>query len=247
MAVVVVLALTALPNDRQYLIPLCLAASLILPFEHVRLMLLAVDHGSAFFSRYNVIQLVSAVAFPTLLIASYGLGVTSTGSVILLAVVASTLGATIAMVGQRQGVIRGTAFPSKRTLIWEGRQFAVSVVAANLFNRIDMLLVIWLASVTTQGYYTAAAAATSLLIVAPNALALFSFNSGARAKDSTDIRGLLRGGIAVAVFQGTTALAFAVILPTLIVLVFGEPFRQAIPLAVAIVPGYAIAGVLSCA
>jgi O-antigen/teichoic acid export membrane protein len=242
MGVVAILAFTALPGDRHYLIPLCLAASLVLPLEHMRLMLLAVDHGSADFSRYNLVQLVSALAFPVLITTAWACGIATTESFVLLAVAAPAVGLALALIRRGKGAVRGPAFPAKRVLLWEGRQFALSVVASNLFNRIDTLLIIWLASLTTQGYYAAAIAAANLLIVAPNALALFSFNSGARVKDPPDFRALVVGGTAVVVFQTLTALAFMIALPTLIVIVFGESFRPAISLALALLPAYAIAG-----
>ncbi|NLS97174.1 MAG: oligosaccharide flippase family protein [Planctomycetaceae bacterium] len=240
--IVALLTWVALPADRHHLIPLCLAASLLLPVEHMRLMVLAVDHGSANFFRYNLGQLVAAAAFPALLAFVWMTGTASTTVVVLLTLASSAFGLVFLLRLRSGSVIFGAAEPDRRTLIREGAPFAVSVVASNLFNRLDTLLVIWFASLTTQGYYAAALAAVNLLLVAPNALALFSFNWGVKQRDMPHLAMLVSRGAAVVLLQTITALAFAAALPTLMILVFGKDFRGAIALGMALLPAMAIAG-----
>ncbi len=242
MGLVTILSLAALPTEKAYLAPLCVACSLMLPWEHMRLTLLAIDHGSGAFARYNTNQLVGAAAFPALLLLLWLSGSHSRTIATLFLVLVPLLGLAFRLATDREPLLFGPVAPPPRTLIREGFPYLCSVVASDLFARLDMFLILWLASFTVQGYYAAAVPAASLLIVAPNALALFAFNAGAATGCPRTLRSVLAAAAGVAGFQTVAALAFAAVLPTLIMLVYGQEFLGAVPLAWALLPAYAFNG-----
>jgi len=242
MALVVVLASFALPAEKQYLAPLCMACALALPWEHMRLTMLAVDHGSGNFARYNANQLLMALLLPTILLGFWLAGVHNRTVIVLVTIPIPllALAARLAVCEGRQ--VAGPASPRPRVLLKEGFPYTFSVVAADLFGRLDVFLILWLTSLTVQGCYAAAVPAANLLIVAPNALALFAFNAGAAGGGPVRSRRVALAGLGVFGFQVLAAAAFAAVLPMLIVLVYGSEFRGAVPLAWALLPAYAMNG-----
>src|ERR1700685_557703 len=74
---VVVLAATALPSSKAFLAPLCLVCAFTLPFDHIRLTLLAVDHGTGAFSKYNRNVFVNAAILPVALCVFWTAGIRS--------------------------------------------------------------------------------------------------------------------------------------------------------------------------
>jgi O-antigen/teichoic acid export membrane protein len=242
MAVVAGLALIGLPPEKRQLLPLCLLASCMLPWEQLRLSLMAVDHGSANFRRYNITALAGAGAFPAILAILFVTGGASVPLIVVLSVLAPIVALAIRFAfRERDATPRGEPVPM-RGVVREGLPYALADLSSHLFSRLDMFLVLWLMSFTVQGYFAAAVSAGHLMVVTPNALALFSFNSGARRR-VTGSRQLLATGAAVVLFQAATALAFAVVLGPLVVIVFGNRFEGAIPLALALLPAYAVFGV----
>lgn len=241
MTVVAGLSLAALPGEKKYLAPLCLLCSLYLPFEQMRLTLQAVDHGRGAFSLYNANRLFAALMLPMLLAAAWWAGWLTVGVVACLAVAAPALG----LCHRLLYLHRRTALherPSVLSMMNEGRPFALSVAVADGFNRLDVLLLVWLTSLTLQGYYAAAVAAAGMLAVAPTAVALFSFNAGARHSAAYSKRRLLAAATAVALMQVASTAAFALVLPPLMTLVFGSEFAAATPLALALLPAHGLGG-----
>jgi antigen flippase len=237
------LAWTALPADKAYLAPLCCLAALFLPFEHIRQAILAVDHGASNFGRYNVNRVFAAAVFPVFLLVLLVIGERS------LAVVAGALGRA-AVVGllfqlytQRDARTFGPARPQVKTLLWKGRSYAGAIFATDLFGRLDMLLMLWMASFTNQGYYAAAVPAVSALMVAPHTLHLFAFNAGADRTKTLSWRRLAQAAALICGFQAVSALFMAVAIGPLMLLVFGDDFCGAIPFALMLLPAYAVGGV----
>ena len=147
------------------------------------------------------------------------------------------------MACQRQ-LLWGSISPAPLRLIREGVPNAVALLASDFLNRLDVFLIVWLVPLTTQGFYAAAVPAASLLIVAPNTMALFAFNAGARHEESTHLSRLAGTVAAVVAFQALAAAAFALVIDPLLTFVYGEPFRGAVPFALALIPA---AGLNGCA
>ena len=241
--VVIVLALVALPAEKQYLAPLCILCAFLLPWDHVRLTLLAVDHGSGAFRKYNRNLLVNAAVLPLLLGVLWALENRSLEAVAAATLLVPLVSLTYRFFSDGRGTIGRRAEPSPRTLVAEGIPYAFAQASSNIFNRLDGLLILWLASLTVQGYYAAAISAGSVLVAAPEALALFAFRFSARSSGRPSMRTLLRAGLAVTAVQVFTLLAFLALLEPLIVLVFGPSFREAVPYARVLLPAHAICGI----
>ncbi len=241
MAVVSVLALVGLPPEKRYLAPLCIACALFLPLEHVRLSLLAIDHGTGRFTRYNVYRLLAVFMMPAMLSVAWLAGYGSLGLVVALSVAAPLLPLAVRLV-TGEHTLFGPIWPGPLTLIKEGVPNAVALFASDLLNRLDVFLVVLLAPFAAQGLYAAAVPAASLLIVAPNTMALFAFNAGARQERPLRLGRLVRTVAGVTGFQVVSGLAFAAIIGPLLTLVYGEAFRGAVPFALALLPAQTLNG-----
>lgn len=239
-AVAILLAWLALPADKQSLIPLCCLAALMLPCEHLRLNLLAVDQGAGVFRRFNFFNIFSAATLPVALLLFWLGGGANVSLVAAMAVLGPALGAGLYLLVRGRGPWTTPVDPPPQRLLREGAMDGAAVLGSDLFGRLDMLLMLWLASLTVQGYYAAAVPAVFLLLVGPNALAIFAFNRGARRPASG--RELLTAGLLLASFQAAAASAFALLLPSLVALVFGDRFVGTIPFALALIPATAFNG-----
>jgi len=88
----------------------------------------------------------------------------------------------------------------------------------------------------------AALPAVRLLCVAPEALAVFAFNAGARSEGRRAGRNVLLACAGLQSFQLLTAAAYALLLGPLILLVYGAKFQGAIAMAFILLPGLAFQG-----
>lgn len=262
---------------KDYLIPFALLCCLFVPWEHMQLTISAVDRGTKNFLFYNVNRLVFAASFLLLLAIVFGLGLnsliglSSLWVVCILFVVARVVGIlpTLrgmdlwdAFKGRRGGVSDSLAadvqidevalgddeaVPSSWALLKSGRFYALSMLASELFERLDIFLIIALASVTESGFYFVAVPAAQMLTIAPNALAVFTFNAGADKETKVSLKKAVTVLSATAVLQTVCALLFALILPLLIVFLFSDKFAPAIIYAMWLLPACAIKGYLQAA
>ena len=240
--VVAVLALTALPAHKQYLAPLCVLCACMLPLDHIRLALLSVDHGSGAFRKYNLNLLVNAAALPTMLAAFWFAGVRSLEAVAGVTILVPIIALLYRLFTDGRAVIGARAEPPVRTLIAEGIPYAFAQAAATFLNRLDGLLMLWMVSLTVQGYYAAATSASNVLLAAPEALALFAFRSSAGSSRGPDMRTLVNTGLIVAAAQVVSLIGLSILLEPLIGFVFGASFRGAVPFARLLLPAQAICG-----
>ncbi len=88
----------------------------------------------------------------------------------------------------------------------------------------------------------AAVPAVQVLSLVPESLAVFAFNAGAKPGRQPSVRRLLQLGGGLFAAQLLSALVYAVILGRLILLVYGQEFRGAIVLAMALLPGLVFQG-----
>jgi O-antigen/teichoic acid export membrane protein len=241
MMVVSLLALVALPGEKSYLAPLCIFCALFLPTEHVRLSLLAIDHGAGRFTRYNAHRLLASLILPAMLLVVWLAGYGSLMLIVALSIVAPIVPLAVRFVTEEHAWF-GPVSPRPTTLIKEGVPNAIALAASDLLNRLDVFLILWLTPFSTQGFYAAAVPAASLLIVGPNTMALFAFNAGARQTGPLRPGALASTVAAVVAFQMVAGVAFAVVIGPLITLVYGEAFRGAVPFALALLPAAAVNG-----
>jgi O-antigen/teichoic acid export membrane protein len=141
-----------------------------------------------------------------------------------------------------EAAAQGASGPSVMKLLLRGRPYALAVLVSDICDRLDVFLFLWLASFTAQGYYAAAVPSANLLLVIPIAVAVFAFNAGARRDDRPTLGRIVKHSAAVFSIQAVFTIAYAILLEPLMVLVFGEDFRGAVPLTLALLPAYGVAG-----
>ena len=134
--------------------------------------------------------------------------------------------------------------PSAWTLLKNGRFFALSMLASEMFEKLDMFLIVAIASVTESGFYFVAVPAAQLLIIAPNALGVFTFNAGADLTQRVSLRKVVTVMAGTAVLQIISAIVLSLLIPFLIVLFYKSDYEPAIPFALWLLPACAIKGYL---
>ena len=192
--VVALLALTALPASKAFLAPLCIVGALMLPFDHIRLTLLAVDHGAVGFPKYNRNLLLNAAVLPGLLCVLWMAHVRSIETVVVATLLVPLVALAYRFGSEGFGIIGKKADPPIRNLLIEGIPYAAAQTSHDLFNRLDAILILWLASLTEQGYYTAAISTAALMVVAPNCARLVLFPIQRRQHATADARSHNRRG-----------------------------------------------------
>jgi O-antigen/teichoic acid export membrane protein len=236
-----------LPADRQNLLPYCLAVALMLPLEHMRLALLAVDHGANNFRRYNWNRLLAAFLFPVLLIALWGIGHASLQAVVAAVLLSAFLSLASLVVSYGGTMIGSRASVKVFPLLHESIPYGISYVAGQLLARVDILLAIWLMTLADQGLYAVAMAMVGLMQLVPNSIAIFSFNAGANRDQSNSSSVIGRYVQLVLAAQLASAAGFAIIMPYLVPFAFGDKFANATRMALILLPGIAIEGLGSVA
>jgi O-antigen/teichoic acid export membrane protein len=240
--VVVVLSFVALPPDKRQFVWLSILCGLTLPWDHMRLNLNSVDQGGGRFGRFNATRLFATAVFPMLLLAAWVMDAISVTSVTVLMIPAAMLALGFRMALREKNPGGPVHQPAVRSLLGEGLPYALSVLVCDLFSRLDSLLILWIAALVRQGLYAAALPAVQILSVGAEALAVFSFNAGAKSGHTCSLRKFASVAAGVFAFQLVTTLAMAFVLGRLIVLVYGEAFSGAIAFGLALLPGQLFQG-----
>ena len=118
------------------------------------------------------------------------------------------------------------------------------MLVTDLFERLDLLLVLWLAPLIEQGFYAAMVPAVYPLTVIPNTLGLFLFNAGADKSKKlrrTDIHRILGSSLAI---QTISTVVFMLLIGFLVTLLYGDEYKPAVEFAFWLAPVAAIKGVL---
>ena len=242
MLAVAILSLVAFPAEKRHLVWLSILCAATLPLEHVRLNLNAVDQGSGRMARFNAGRLAAAAALPLLLALAWLAGRITAPLAAVLLVPATLIGLVFRLAWSDDYRIWRAGSPGVGVLLREGRPYAFSVVVTEVFNNLDLLLMLWLVDFTQQGLYAAALPAVRLLCVAPEALAVFAFNAGAketRPMGAGRLAALTAGALG---FQVVAAVAYWTVLGWLIILVYKQPFAGAIAYANALLPAMVFQG-----
>jgi O-antigen/teichoic acid export membrane protein len=238
----VVLCVIALPADKRFLTPMALLCSLSLVGQHVMLMMTAVDRGSGQFTSYNVQRLIAAAAFPTLLLIAACVCEVSLIVTCAMFVAASLVSMAACVIGMPTP-FRGPTSSTVPKLLRESRPYAFSMLVTDLFERLDLVLVLWLAPLVQQGFYASMVPVVFPLTVIPNTLGLFLFNAGAsrhRRLSTRDVHRILASSLAV---QTVITIAFMLVVGPLIRLLYTDAFSPAVTFAFWLAPVSAVKGI----
>ena len=241
--IVVGLNVVALPVGKRSLLPIALVCGFSLIGQHVMLIMTAVDRGSGEFNKYNLRRFIAAAAFPLLLLGMALLSNLTVMTAAVLFVIASLISMAACVIGVRKPLSGPTAIPTGQ-LLKESRPYGFSMFVTDLFERLDLLLVLWLAPLVEQGFYAAMVPAAYPLTVIPNTVGLFLFNAGAdknKKLNRSHIHRILGSSLAV---QTLTTIVFMLLIGPLVVLVYGQDYEPAIEFVLWLAPASAIKGIL---
>lgn len=247
-------------TGKAHLLPLCVLIVCFLPLEHTQLIVGAVDRGRGQFFQYNWQRLLYAFAFPIGLLLYFGSGLAAASgwsnlsAVCVLFVVTRLVGVLPTWWNLWQSAASSDSRSERneelqaelttRVLIHQGRPSAWSLLATECFERLDLLLIVLLASFVEAGYYFVAVPAAALLTIVPNALSAFAYNAGARSDFAMSRRRAAQYlGIVLGV-QVVAAIGAYLTFPALIRLIFGTAFEPAIVFALWLLPASALRGYL---
>ncbi|MFN3191070.1 MAG: lipopolysaccharide biosynthesis protein [Aureliella sp.] len=240
--VAVMLSLVALPEDKSYLLPFCIICSLLLPAEHLRLTAQSVDHGRGKFNRYNLSRLFAATIFPCLVMFFF-VAQWKSLQVIAWSTVAVSLVSYLFywLISDAKGVF-GDSDPPARRLIQEGLPDGGLVLANDAYDRFAVYIVIWTTSLLDQGLFLTALPISTLLLVAPNAFELFAFRAAVSKEAPRNLQGFVAKSLLIIAVQAVVLGALQLFLEPIVLLLYGEPFRDAIPVTRLLIIAMAFAG-----
>ena len=269
----VVLDIFSIPADVQHALPLAIFCALTMPFQQIRLSVLAVDHGTRNLTRYNKSRLIAAAAFPALLLLSFSFGLfeqqpswghnslespqTEVGNLsyvrsdLVLAcwlfVLAHSSCFLLIQWGMTESWVGPRAVPVIAALK-KAKGLIGAWLSTELLERLDMVLILVLfANEELMGYYATAVPIAALMIIVPNAAGIYAFNRGARKEENLTLAEVWRFmGIGL-IIQTASGLALALSLPFLIPLVYGSAFSPSVEFAWLLIPAGAFRGLLQAA
>ncbi|MCA9137587.1 MAG: lipopolysaccharide biosynthesis protein [Planctomycetales bacterium] len=237
------LSVWSLPAEKQFLIPMALLCALSITGQQVVLVMTAIDRGRGRFGNYNLRRVIAASSFPVLLLAAQlAIGVTLR-SVCVLFVIASIVSMAACLTGLPKP-IAGISDPKVGRLLRDGRPYALSTFATDVFERLDLMLILWIAGLQDQGYYAAMLPVVYPLLIIPNTMGLFLFNAGADHRKRLAVRDVHRILGACIAVQAICTIVFMVLVGTVVEWFYGVEFIPAVPLAMWLAPVAAIRGIL---
>ncbi len=234
-------------TGKAHLLPWCAIVALYLPLEHLQLTVSAVDRGAGAFRRYNRDRVLFAASFPLLAFTVFGLGWNQwlpMGSLQLLCclwVAARLIGILPTIYDMRGFLAKSdttaqaseieTMIPDRhtlRSLLSQGSSYAWSVLANEMFERLDLLLIIIFASLENAGQYFVSLPIATLLVLVPNTVSLFAFNWGAQPNKVMSFPGIVALFLGLLLVQSICCVALMLALPWLITTFYGPDFQLAI-------------------
>jgi enterobacterial common antigen flippase len=239
--IVSVLSIAAMPAAKEHLIPLAILSAASVIGQHIMLIMTAVDRGSNQFGTYNIRRIIAAAAYPVLLAIAACVTTMTVPLACGLFIAASIVSAAACLIGLPKPV-RGPSHPPVKQMLIESGPYGVNMLATDLFERLDSLLVLWLATLVDQGFYSAMLPAVYPLIVIPNTLGIFLFNTAAdRSLRVGEINRILFSSIAV---QALFTIVFMLLIAWVVRLVYGPDFVPAVQYAYWLAPASAIKGIV---
>ena len=232
-----------LPGEKKYLAPLAAFAALSVPLQHVRFAIQGVDHGRGLFDRYNAVRIVAAAAFPLILVGLWLADTVSLQNAALMYVAAFAFSALFCQWGMR-GSWFGPIHPDLRTAVSEGRGLAISQVVTELLERADLILILYLGTLSEQGFYASAVPIAATMIIVPNAVGLYSFLRGTGDQPPLSSRVVTKLLVSVTACQLISGAVLAGIIPVAVPLLYTSAFQDTVVFAWWLLPAGALRGLL---
>lgn len=232
-----------IPSSKSYMAAIGCLCSLSVLAQNVILIMTGVDRGSGAFGLYNLRRIFAAAALPVLILVCYPFMAMNVGIVCLLYVIGSYITMWVCLKGVDHPLTGPTAVPTRR-LLKEARPYALSMLAADLFERLDLCLVLWLAPIVSQGYYATMVPVVYPLIVIPNTLGMYLFNTGAKTDSTLSESHFLKTLLGLLGVQTMMVIGFWIVIRPFIVTFYGPEFDAAVAVAMWLAPASAIKGIV---
>lgn len=234
--------LVTIPGEKRYVLSWACVASLSLPFEHARQLLLNIESGRGQFGRFNWHRLLFAALYPALLMAAWLRGWVSLSMLSALFLVPFVVSAVALFPLNGESKPNGHPAIAVGTLLREGLPFALPLVTESLLPQLSIALMLWLTDFNQQGFYATAVPAAMVLTVAPSALATFAFRLGAGPGSRDRNRRFTYLFLLATAAQILGLIFMGQVGKRLVLLVYGRRFLTTWPYVVALLPGAAATG-----
>src|SRR3984957_652431 len=233
-----------LPPDRRHLLPVARLFLLLLPFDILNQVLLAVEHGRMRWSRYNLLRL-SFFVFYFILIGLIGV----TGRVQIRWFVAAFLASQLlsllvrVWVHRKSFVVGKSLFRECSHLIRQGMPFFGATISNLISLQLDTILVVGLFNAEASGIYAVACAFANGQSSLGEALGITSF---AALSNETDLK--KQGKIITETFRQSMLVSCGVgiapfcLIPILVGPLFGSGYAKAIRPAMLLALSAAVMG-----
>lgn len=231
-----------LPAAERRLLPLAWAAVLLIPINHLSLLLQATELGAG---RFGVLNLSRSVLYPVYLVslsAMWLLQVRSVGWVIAALVGASACVLAVLVAARWRDLVAERTTERPGPIVREGLRFGLVSLGAILQQRADQIILLWLLPVEDLGVYLVALSAASVANSAAGAVSIVSFTRSAQADARAGFHLVARDFRGAAILSVGAAVVAIPALPYVLPLIYGKDFSRAGSVAVALVAGSVMSG-----
>lgn len=216
-----------------------------LPFivlNHVAMAFIAIDHGAARFTSFNLTRLVLNPVYLALLIVLWLTGTTGVWWFVM-SLVTANAAVAIARVGMAawQYSLIGPIVPLQ-PVVRDAIPFGMAGFISPLLQYADKALLLYLLGTTELGLYTVALAASSVANSLATSASAISFGISAQANDPGIFDRVARVFRLTAWIWLIAGLALAAAIPFLLPLIYGADFASAVWPAILLIPAGAFAG-----
>ncbi len=205
---------------------------------------LAIDHGESKFDRFNVQRIVQAVAYPLLLLGLWLAGILNVEYAAIAVLAGTIIVALLRIWSARSGLGLRPSTQEAGQLIALSLRVHVANIATALSLQIDKMVLVLFSNNTELGLYSvaivAAAAFVSLLVQTyVNVMLPIAAQLGPEQHSSREIIVPLRWLFAVI---GLSTASLVLLMPHLVIFVFGREFERAGSYAQVLLLGFAFVG-----
>jgi antigen flippase len=221
------------------------AAYIFLPFiifNQVSLAMIAIDQGAGWFAQMNWTRLIVNPVYLLFVLVLWFTGVRNVGwFVIGLLIANATVAFARVSLAVQRAPLPGPMEPVN-AVFREALPYGLAGLLGALAQSADKALLLYLLGTTQLGFYAVAVTAGSVVNSLASAAGTVTFGMSTQAKDREGFERVARMFRFTAWTWVLAGLAVAVIIPILLPLLYGAPFRPAIWPAVLLIPAVALAG-----
>ena len=223
-----------LPADRIHLLPLARICLFLIPLDVFNQILLAIEHGRMRWRRFNVVRVSYFLFYLTLVVVIWSGHLAEVRWFLWAFLASQCLAVLVRLWVQRKAFVNGRAHLSEcLRLLFSGFPFWGATAGNLLTLQIDTILVVSLMSAEAAGIYVVASAFSNAQFSIGDALGITSFAALSNEKAITNQKKILTETFRQStLLSAGLALLLSCLIPFLVLLFFGNAFKQAVRPAV---------------